>query len=74
MRELEEDGQVRSLACNQIVSRILDNALPHADITQLLAMNNAFAEDLRPVCVDPYASHNVQTLLTLSLKLVQVDT
>lgn len=71
MRELEQNGQERSLASNQIVSRILDSALPHADITQVLAMSRIFAEDLRPLCVDPYASHNVQTLLTLSLKYVQ---
>lgn len=73
MRELEQNGQERSLASNQIVSRILDSALPHADITQVLAMSRIFAEDLRPLCVDPYASHNVQTLLTLSLKYVQVN-
>lgn len=72
MRELEQDGQQRSLASNQIVSRILDSALPHADITQVLAMSSVFAEDLRPLCVDPYASHNIQTLLTLSLKYAQV--
>lgn len=71
IRELEQDGQERSLASNQIVSRILDDALPHADITQVLAMNHVFAEDLRPVCVDPYASHVLQTLLTLSLKYAQ---
>lgn len=72
MRELEQNGQERSLASNQIVSRILDTALLHADITQVLSMSRIFAEDLRPLCVDPYASHNVQTLLTLSLKYVQV--
>lgn len=74
MHELEQDDQGRSLASNQIVSRILDSALPHADITQVLAMNRIFAEDLRSVCVDPFASHNVQTLLTMSLKYVQVHT
>lgn len=72
MRELEQDGQQRSLASNQIVSRILDDALPHADLVQVLAMNNVFAEDIRTVCVDPYASHVLQTLLTLALKYAQV--
>ncbi|KAG0725421.1 hypothetical protein GWK47_004678 [Chionoecetes opilio] len=72
MRELEQDGQERSLASNQIVSRILDDALPHADLTQVLAMNNIFTDDLRAMCVDPYASHVLQTLLTLSLKYAQV--
>lgn len=72
IRELEQDGQQRSLASNQIVSRILDDALPHADLAQVLAMNNIFSEDLRAMCVDPYASHVLQTLLTLALKYAQV--
>lgn len=71
IRELEQGGQQRSLASNQIVSRILDDALPHADLVQVLAMNNIFAEDLRAMCVDPYASHVLQTLLTLALKYAQ---
>ncbi|XP_045131829.1 nucleolar protein 9-like isoform X2 [Portunus trituberculatus] len=71
MRELEQDGQQRSLASNQIISRILDDVLPHADVAQVLAMNIVFGEDLRAMCVDPYASHVLQTLLTLALKYAQ---
>nr|XP_045601865.1 nucleolar protein 9-like isoform X1 [Procambarus clarkii] len=69
--ELEREGQVKSLAGNQIVSRILDDALPLANIKQVQALSRVFAEDLRSTCIDPYASHVLQTLLTLSLKNAQ---
>ncbi|KAG7158750.1 nucleolar protein 9-like [Homarus americanus] len=69
--ELEREGQVKSLASNQVISRILDDALPLADIKQVQALSQVFATDLRPTCIDPYASHVLQTLLTLSLKYGQ---
>lgn len=71
-RELESEGKEKSLASNQLVSRILDDALPFADISQVLALTRVFASDLRPICADPFASHVVQTLLTLALKYIQV--
>ncbi|KAK8743793.1 hypothetical protein OTU49_001271 [Cherax quadricarinatus] len=69
--ELVREGQEKNLASNQIVSRILDDVLPLADVKQVQALAKVFAEDLRPICTDSYASHVLQTLLTLSLKYAQ---
>ncbi|CAL4101507.1 unnamed protein product, partial [Meganyctiphanes norvegica] len=70
-KEMHREGQVKSLATNQIVSRILDDALPVAKVDQVVSIAETFVDDLRAVCVDPYASHVIQTLLTLSLKYIQ---
>ncbi|KAK4304666.1 hypothetical protein Pmani_023398 [Petrolisthes manimaculis] len=72
-REVQREGQEKSLASNQIVSRILDDALPFADISQVLALTRVFTADLRVMSVDPFSSHVVQTLLTLALKYSQKD-
>jgi len=70
-KELHREEQVKSLATNQIVSRILDDALAVAQVSQVVGIAQAFVDDLRAACVDPYASHVIQTLLTLSLKYIQ---
>ncbi|XP_071550706.1 LOW QUALITY PROTEIN: nucleolar protein 9 [Panulirus ornatus] len=71
IQELKREGQEKRLACNQIVSRILDDALPFADTAQVLGLSRIFLKDLRQTCVDAFASHVLQTLLTLSLKYAQ---
>lgn len=70
-RELQREGQEKSLAGNQIISRVLDHALPMADVCQVVEFTRVFKEDIRSTCVDPFASHVMQTLLALALKYSQ---
>ncbi|XP_066949618.1 nucleolar protein 9 isoform X1 [Macrobrachium rosenbergii] len=69
-----EEEDARKLAGNQIVSRILDDALQCGEALQVLSFTKIFSEDIRMTCLDPYASHVLQTLMALSLKFIQEQT
>ncbi|XP_068213690.1 nucleolar protein 9 isoform X2 [Palaemon carinicauda] len=66
-----EEEDARKLAGNQIVSRILDDALQYGEVLQVLSLAKIFSQDIRITCLDPYASHVLQTLTALSLKFIQ---
>ena len=57
---------------NQIVSVIFQKLLPQASDETLKRYFNAFGNDLRPNCSDPYASHVLQTLLLIATARVEV--
>lgn len=50
-------------SCNQVVSRIADNLLPEACDESVLRFVNAFSENIRPICMDPFGSFVLQKLL-----------
>lgn len=72
LQQMEDNGTIQTLSANQIVSRILDDTLPFATFPQVISFLNVFSSNLRFFCVDPFASHVLQTLLTLCLKYIQV--
>ena len=68
---LQED-EVMKLASNQIVSRILDDVLQYGKVPHVLSLSQILCQEIRAVCLDPFASHVLQTLMVLSLKFTQV--
>lgn len=55
-------------SCNQLTSTALDKLLPAASDTVLRRFMEAFGENLRPICSDPYGSHVLETLLLTVLQ------
>ncbi|XP_076064919.1 nucleolar protein 9 [Oratosquilla oratoria] len=70
-REMHREGQEKNLACNQIVSRILDDALPLAGVGEVVQFCDVLVQDMRELSVDPFASHVLQTLAVLALRHLQ---
>jgi nucleolar protein 9 len=52
-------------SCNQLASAALEKLLPAANDTALRRFIEAFGQNLRPICSDPYASHVLEKLLLI---------
>jgi hypothetical protein len=53
-------------SCNQLASAALEKLLPGASDTVLRRFMEAFGQNLRPVCCDPYGSYVLQKLLLIA--------
>jgi hypothetical protein len=54
------------LCANQLVSRILEQLLDYANEDVIKRYMDVLAQDLRIVCTDPFASHIVEKLLSVT--------
>ena len=57
------DGNEVSYSSNQLVSRVIDNLLPSVPDEILSKFMNIFYEEIRPICVDAFASYVLQKLI-----------
>lgn len=53
-------------SCNQIGCRLIETLLPFANDDVIIRYINAFSSDLRPLCSDRFASHVIETLISIS--------
>ena len=60
------EGEESSYCGNQLVSRVLEKLLPFASDQVVKRFMTSLADDLRRVATDPFASHVLQLLLTMS--------
>uniref|UniRef100_A0A2P2I313 Nucleolar protein 9-like n=1 Tax=Hirondellea gigas TaxID=1518452 RepID=A0A2P2I313_9CRUS len=67
----EEDGQ--RFICNQIISKMLDRFLPQASVSSLQHIMSILSKDLWAMCTDQFASHVLQTVLVITIRLIQAD-
>lgn len=58
------DGNEVNYASNQVVSRIIDNLLPFTSDERITKFMKIFNENMRPVCMDPFASFVLQKLMS----------
>ncbi|XKL60055.1 hypothetical protein PGB90_001071 [Kerria lacca] len=58
-------GNEVNYSCNQVVSRIIDNLLPLASSIVLSKFMTAYSEDIRIICLDPFASFVLQKLISI---------
>lgn len=56
-------GNEVNYCSNQVVSRVVDDLLPEASDQTVLNLVEHFEKDLRPICIDQFASHVLQQLL-----------
>lgn len=68
--EFDEENGPR-FVCNQITSRMLDDLLPLADISSVQQICTILGLDLWTICTDPFASHVLQSVLIICLRLMQ---
>ena len=69
---MKKEGNIKDLAENQVVSRMLDNILPLSSSADILSIMDSFSEDFRIICCDAFASHVMQTVLIEGFKRCQV--
>lgn len=62
----QTSGDEMHMACNQLVSRVIEQLLPLSGQGARKKFMVALSDDLRTVATDPFASHVLQTLVTIS--------
>ncbi|XP_054275348.1 uncharacterized protein LOC128994672 [Macrosteles quadrilineatus] len=62
----QTEGKEVNYSSNQLISRVIENLLPLASDSALERFFDAFASNLRPICVHEFASHVLQTVMIVA--------
>lgn len=64
----QTDNQEITCSCNQFGCRVIETLLPFANDSTMERFMAAFADDLRPLCCDRFATHVIEALIRESTK------